>query len=819
MNAVASEPATLNRLLKLAVLAGVDAAVQVHIERGDDLDGRDSVGFTALMLAARNNRASTCSLLLASGADADLIDPDGRDALAIAHASNAFLAVAAIQAYLDQRTLTRTAATEEVVVDVFHPGGPQGDQGVATDPLGEMGEVFDDSDWEAEDELVAPLGDLSIAVAAETIQVVLSAHTFVDDYTDWSDVAVFLPEQSVRVARPADLEVRWPLKSLLLRAIREGGIPDVDIQAFCEDKDGERDFDAEGQIRLALGELNILSDERQVLRTENLQDIPNEVEDEILTEALAFYDSVRSTSDIYDRVYQRDMGKASLLSREEEIVVAKAIEDALYQVQLALSKFPLATGALLETFDAFLVEKVRLSEFFVGFRDASETVDSAKIEAAISSQAASSVADDSEEAILDDDAEDAAELREEAIQQFERLRLRYLALCDGVERHGFDQRAHAAREQLAHEFMRVTLSAAAIDKLAHKLRGVLDELEGHECALSDIMIRQVRMPRTDFVAAFEGHEGDVSWSAELIGKHVKWSPDIEIYRASIDAEQAHLAAIGRKLFLPLPEIKAIAVVIKAGVAKARRARNAMVEANLRLVFSLARRYTHRGEPFMDLVQDGNIGLMKAVDKFQYRRGYKFSTYATWWIRQSITRAIADRGRTIRIPVHMIETLNKLARLSRQAWQRLGREPTALELATEMSVEVDKIHEWLRRSGDVISLDELVGEYGQCPRVEFLHDLNGASPLDLVLDRGLVETVRLALNNFTEKEARILRLRFGIDGTTDHTLEEVGKMFGVTRERIRQIEAKTLRKLRHPARCGALETFVEVIPAAKSDEDE
>ena len=817
MNAVVSEPATLNRLLKLAALAGVDAAVQVHIERGENLDGRDSAGFTALMLAARNNRASTCSLLLASGADVDLLDPEGRDALAIAHVAEASFAVAAIQAYLDQRSLVRAAAMEEVVADVFSVDDQPSGHDISVAPSDEV--VHTSEEWEAEDELIAPHGDSSIAVAAEAMQIVLSAHTFVDDYTEWSDVVAFLPERSVRLASPVDPDVRWPLKSLLLKAIREGGIPDVDIQSFCEEETGERDLDSESLIRLTLGELNILSDERQVLRTEALQDPPEEREDQVLAEALAFYDSVRSTSDIYERVYQRDMGKAALLSREEEIVVAKAIEDALYQVQLALSKFPLVTGDLLETFDAFLAEKVRLSEFLVGFRDGSETVDSVKIEAAINSQAASSVADDSEEAILDDDADDAAELRQDAIEQFERLRLRYLAFCDGVERHGFDQGAHAEREQLAHEFMRVKLSAAAIDKLVQKLCGVLDELERHECALSDIMIRQVRMPRSDFAAAFEGHEGDALWTAGLISKHVKWSPDIEIYRASIDAQQVHLAAIGRKLFLPLPEIKAMAVVIKAGVAKARRARNAMVEANLRLVFSLARRYAHRGEPFMDLVQEGNIGLMKAVDKFQYRRGYKFSTYATWWIRQSITRAIADRGRTIRIPVHMIETLNKLARLSRQAWQRLGREPTALELATEMGVDVDKIHEWLRRSSDVISIDELVGEYEQCPRVEFLQDINGASPLDIVLNRGLVETVRRALGNFTKKEARILRLRFGIDETSDHTLEEVGKMFDVTRERIRQIEAKALKKLRHPARRGALETFVEVVPPAKSDEDE
>ncbi|MFC3651958.1 sigma-70 family RNA polymerase sigma factor [Dyella humi] len=808
---VLPEPATLNRLFKLAALAGADAAVRVHLERGDHVDGRDVSGQTPLMLAARQNRASTCSLLLASGADVDLVDGEGKSALVIAQLANATQAIDVIQTFLDERAQTRTLEEPPADRERSNADGCQDPNVTAS--------AEDDSAWVAEEEPIAPKGDSSIAAAAKAIQVVLSQHSFIDDYTDWSDVAAFLPERSVRPARPVDPDVRWPLKSLLLKAMREGGVPDVDIQSFCENEDGERELDAENLIRLTLGELNILADERQVLRTEALQDVPDEREEQALEDALAFHDSVSASADFCFRVYQRDMGKTGLLTREEEIAVAKAIEDGLYQVQLALSKFPLAIGALLETFDAFLNDKLRLSEFLAGFRDARETVSTVEIEAALKGQVAPPADDDGDDTLLDEDTEDAGELREEAIEQFERLRACYLSFCGAVERNGFDHNAHTAREQVAREFMKVALSAAAIDGLANKLRSVLDNLDRHERALFDVMTRQVRMPRNEFVAAYAGHEGDVTWSDGLIGKHAKWSPEVAIYKAAIDAEQEHLASISRKLFMPLSEVKIMALTIKSGVAKARRARNAMVEANLRLVLSIARRYTHRGEQFMDLVQDGNIGLMKAVDKFQYRRGYKFSTYATWWIRQSITRGLADRGRTVRLPVHMIESINKLGRLSREEWQRLGREPRAWELAVKMGLEVDNIRKLVRRSGDVISLDEHVGEHEQHPRIEFLQDINTPSPLDLALDHGLVETVRVALGNLKPREAKILRLRFGIGENTDHTLEEVGKKFDLTRERIRQIEAKTLRKLRHPTRRGALITFMDDRQSVKSDEDE
>jgi RNA polymerase primary sigma factor len=846
--------AQLNRLLKLAALAGVDTAVRLHIERGDDLNARDGSGFTPLMLAARNNRGSTCALLLASGADVGLISPEGRDALSIAQEAKALLAVSAIQAYLNGR-IEPVAPTESDAYRTFSDSdgramGQMVEETITESAIQRVGETdweveisgpkessstsalveantchplaglaapfiednsfasVGDTEWEAEEDLLPPTGDPSITIAAEVAQVALSSHTFIDNSADWSEVPVFLPEKSTRLERPVDPDVRWPLKSLLLKAIREGSIPDVDIQSFCEDEDGGRDLSAEGLIHLMLGELNVLADERQVLRTEGLQDPPDESEDQVLSEALSFYDGVSSSADFCSRVYQRDLGKFALLTREEEVVAAKAIEAGLYQVQSALSKLPFAIERILEIYNGFLDGKVRLGEFFGGFRE-HNVVESVSRVTYESDTSVAELSEADEETLLDE-AEDPSEVRGEVIAQFERLRGRYEKFCEASASDDpmLEANVVALREQMAQEFLKLPLNGVAIENLVSQLLCIVDEIDHYETILSDVMVHQVRMSRSDFVDAFAGHEGDLGWSAELIARPMRWAADVAVYRASIDAQQEALATIGRKLFMPLAEVRIMAATIKAGLAKARRARNIMVERNLRLVIATARRYVHRGEPYMDLIQEGNLGLMKAAEKFQYRRGYKFSTYATWWIRQSITRAIADRARTIRIPVHMVETLNRLQRELREVWQRLGREPRVAEIAIAMDLEPSQIHKLMLLSGEVISLDGQVGEFDLHSRCVAVEELASALPEELVFEQGLCDAVRGALNGLKDREASVLRMRFGIGLDTDHTLEEVGKKFDVTRERIRQIEAKALRKLRHPARRMALETFVE-----------
>ncbi|EIM03301.1 RNA polymerase sigma factor RpoD [Rhodanobacter thiooxydans] len=519
------------------------------------------------------------------------------------------------------------------------------------------------------------------------------------------------------------------------------------------------------------------------------------------------------------RMYMREMGTVELLTREGEIAIAKRIEEGLGQVQTALASFPLTIELLLEEYDQHLDGKRRLSEILAGFLDLEEAADLARKEKEAAALLAPEV-EDSEEGDEDED-ETATEDEEEAgpsgpdpeevKRRMELLREYYAKFQKAAPKAASitDKKIVKLRDQMAEEFLKLKLPSALIDGFVRKLREVVNDIRHHERVLMDIFVKQVKMPKAEFIKAFPSNEGNPEWVAELSRKRQKWSPNIKTHREAIDAEQEKLAAIERKLFLPLIDIKDINRAMASGEAKARRAKKEMVEANLRLVISIAKKYTNRGLQFLDLIQEGNIGLMKAVDKFEYRRGYKFSTYATWWIRQAITRSIADQARTIRIPVHMIETINKLNRISRQMLQQFGREATPEELAKEMEMPEDKIRKVLKIAKEPISMETPIGDDEDSHLGDFIEDGNASSPIDSATETGLMETVRDVLAGLTPREAKVLRMRFGIDMNTDHTLEEVGKQFDVTRERIRQIEAKALRKLRHPSRSEQLRSFLDV----------
>jgi len=519
------------------------------------------------------------------------------------------------------------------------------------------------------------------------------------------------------------------------------------------------------------------------------------------------------------RMYMREMGTVELLTREGEIAIAKRIEEGLGQVQTALASFPLTIELLLEEYDQHLDGKRRLSEILAGFLDLEEAADLARKE----KEAAALLLpepDPNDETEADDD-ETATEDEEEAgptgpdpeevKRRMELLRDYYGKFQKAAPKAAsiLDKKIVKLRDQMAEEFLKLKLPSALIDGFVRKLREVVNDIRHHERVLMDIFVKQVKMPKTEFIKTFPSNEGNLEWVAELSRKRQKWSPNIKTHREAIDAEQEKLATIERKLFLPLIDIKDINRAMASGEAKARRAKKEMVEANLRLVISIAKKYTNRGLQFLDLIQEGNIGLMKAVDKFEYRRGYKFSTYATWWIRQAITRSIADQARTIRIPVHMIETINKLNRISRQMLQQFGREATPEELAKEMEMPEDKIRKVLKIAKEPISMETPIGDDEDSHLGDFIEDGNASSPIDSATETGLMETVRDVLAGLTPREAKVLRMRFGIDMNTDHTLEEVGKQFDVTRERIRQIEAKALRKLRHPSRSEQLRSFLDV----------
>jgi len=510
------------------------------------------------------------------------------------------------------------------------------------------------------------------------------------------------------------------------------------------------------------------------------------------------------------RMYMREMGTVELLTREGEIAIAKRIEEGLSQVQTALASFPLTIQLLLEEYDQHVEGKRRLSEILAGFADLEEAADQAKAEAAEAAEAAGDVeSDDDEEAVEGAEEEEAGPTGpdpEEVKRRMEELRSlhgKFQKTAPKAEIN--DKKVAKIREQMSEAFLNLKLPSALIDSFVRKLREVVNDIRHHERVLMDIFVKQVKMPRAEFLKSFPSNEGNLEWAAELSRKRQKWSPNIKNFREVIDGEQEKLAAIERTLYLPLTDIKEI----NRGEAKARRAKKEMVEANLRLVISIAKKYTNRGLQFLDLIQEGNIGLMKAVDKFEYRRGYKFSTYATWWIRQAITRSIADQARTIRIPVHMIETINKLNRISRQMLQQFGREPTPEELAKEMEMPEDKIRKVLKIAKEPISMETPIGDDEDSHLGDFIEDTNASSPIESATETGLMETVRDVLAGLTPREAKVLRMRFGIDMNTDHTLEEVGKQFDVTRERIRQIEAKALRKLRHPSRSETLRSFLDI----------
>lgn len=514
------------------------------------------------------------------------------------------------------------------------------------------------------------------------------------------------------------------------------------------------------------------------------------------------------------RMYMREMGTVELLTREGEIAIAKRIEEGLNQVQTALASFPLTIQLLLEEYDQHLEGKRRLSEILAGFADLEELADQEKALAAEAALNAPPVEEGDEEetddTVEEEEAGPTGPDPEEVKRRMEELRMLSAKFQKAAPKAEInDKKVLKIRDQMAEAFLKLKLPSALIDGFVRKLREVVNDIRHHERVLMDIFVKQVKMPRAEFLKTFPSNEGNLEWAAELGRKRQKWSPNIKTYREAIDGEQEKLATIERTLYLPLTDIKDINRAMSVGEAKARRAKKEMVEANLRLVISIAKKYTNRGLQFLDLIQEGNIGLMKAVDKFEYRRGYKFSTYATWWIRQAITRSIADQARTIRIPVHMIETINKLNRISRQMLQQFGREPTPEELAKEMEMPEDKIRKVLKIAKEPISMETPIGDDEDSHLGDFIEDTNASSPIESATETGLMETVRDILAGLTPREAKVLRMRFGIDMNTDHTLEEVGKQFDVTRERIRQIEAKALRKLRHPSRSEQLRSFLDI----------
>ena len=509
------------------------------------------------------------------------------------------------------------------------------------------------------------------------------------------------------------------------------------------------------------------------------------------------------------RMYMREMGTVGLLTREAEIVIAKRIEEGLKHMIQAISACPATIAEILSLAEKVTKEELRIDDVIDGFIDSQEDL----VEAPVVEEN-----DEAEEVETDDESEEdgeaaaaanLAQLKADALIRFKVISDLFGKLGKAYEKYGYRSKQYDKLQlQISEELMQFRFSAKQVDSLCNTMRSLVEEVRSYERRIQELCVVKAHMPRPHFIKVFPQNEDNLNWVFEEIAAKKPYSETLSRYQAAIIDQQQKMNTLQLRVGIPIKDLKEINKQMTNGEAKARRAKRDMIEANLRLVISIAKKYTNRGLQFLDLIQEGNIGLMKAVDKFEYRRGYKFSTYATWWIRQAITRSIADQARTIRIPVHMIETINKMNRISRQILQETGLEADAAILATKMEMPEDKIRKILKIAKEPISMETPVGDDDDSHMGDFIQDFNTLAPVEAAVYDSLRNVTKDILDSLTAREAKVLRMRFGIEMNTDHTLEEVGKQFDVTRERIRQIEAKALRKLRHPSRSEKLKSFLD-----------
>ena len=535
---------------------------------------------------------------------------------------------------------------------------------------------------------------------------------------------------------------------------------------------------------------------------------PDEVAAAEAAAALASVESEQHRTTDPVRMYMREMGSVELLTREGEIEIAKRIEEGTRELMSAVADWPTTVATIVAEYEKVEAGEKKLTDIISGYLNPMEHVPSALAQ----QQAAEALKLENGEEEEEEEEEEQHEGGldpEVAFERFDTIRKQLKKTDTCIARYGRGGEASQKNlEELAELFKYLKLTPRQFDPLIAKVRLAVERVRAEERKIMRLCIRLGKMPRKDFIKMFPGNESNMQWTAELAKSKESWAERVSAQEVEIRRSQRKLAQVEKLADMNIAQIKDINRRMTMGEAMARRAKKEMVEANLRLVISIAKKYTNRGLQFLDLIQEGNIGLMKAVDKFEYRRGYKFSTYATWWIRQAITRSIADQARTIRIPVHMIETINKLNRVSRQMLQEMGREPSPEELAERMEMPEDKIRKVLKIAKEPISMETPIGEDEDASIGDLIEDTTIALPLDEATKNNLTESTRGVLSSLTAREAKVLRMRFGIDMNTDHTLEEVGKQFDVTRERIRQIEAKALRKLRHPTRSDHLRSFID-----------
>jgi RNA polymerase primary sigma factor len=600
---------------------------------------------------------------------------------------------------------------------------------------------------------------------------------------------------------------RSRLKELIARGKEQGYLTYAEVNDHLppDIADPEQIEDIISMINdMGIRVAEVAPEENELLLADN--EATDDVAAEEVATALASVDSEfgRTTDPV--RMYMREMGSVELLSREGEIAIAKRIEEGMNQMLTTLANQPQMIAEVLGDYDRVEKGEVRLSDIISGYVEPNilpEDEAEKPVEAAFEDEEEEGGDTGTAEFLEEETGPDP----EVAKERFAELRQMYDETIATEKRHGLKhKKTLQKREELAKCFMDIKLAPRQFNKLSRRMRALLDEIRTQERHIMNLCVNKAKMPRKAFISSFVNNETNLEWAAPHTSK--AYYAELEVFIPELQRAQKKLITLEEQMKMSIAEIKEVNRRMSIGEAKARRAKKEMVEANLRLVISIAKKYTNRGLQFLDLIQEGNIGLMKAVDKFEYQRGYKFSTYATWWIRQAITRSIADQARTIRIPVHMIETINKLNRISRQILQETGLEPTPEELSKRMDLPEDKIRKVLKIAKEPISMETPIGDDEDSHLGDFIEDTNQESPIECATSSGLSEATQKILNSLTPREAKVLRMRFGINMNTDHTLEEVGKQFDVTRERIRQIEAKALRKLRHPSRSEQLRSFLE-----------
>ncbi|MGM0614731.1 MAG: RNA polymerase sigma factor RpoD [Pseudomonadota bacterium] len=605
------------------------------------------------------------------------------------------------------------------------------------------------------------------------------------------------------------------LKELIARGKEQGFLTYAEVNDHLPEDiaDPDQVEDIIGMINdMGISVVEEAPDEDTLMMSDHSTD-ESAAEEAVAALAAVESDVGRTTDPV--RMYMREMGTVELLTREGEIEIAKRIEEGTREVMSALAYLPGAVASILDAYDATQDEEApgRLSDLFSGFIDPDEGIPGVAEAEVIEEPEVDPELDDTD-VDSDDEEEDSTANEggpdpEEARARFEQIREQNAAVEAAFAKHGRgSSELKAEQARLAELFSPIKLVPKHFERLVGQVRISVEQVRAQEKAIMQLCVKKAKVPRKTFIKSFPGHESQKTWLDDFQEAFPKYADRLEPLRADIARSQRKIAFEENMVQLNVGELKEVNRKLSIGEAKARRAKKEMVEANLRLVISIAKKYTNRGLQFLDLIQEGNIGLMKAVDKFEYRRGYKFSTYATWWIRQAITRSIADQARTIRIPVHMIETINKLNRVSRQMLQEMGREPTPEELGERLEMPEDKVRKVLKIAKEPISMETPIGDDDDSHLGDFIEDSSMLLPIDMATGEGLVEATRNVLGGLTAREAKVLRMRFGIDMNTDHTLEEVGKQFDVTRERIRQIEAKALRKLRHPSRSEPLRSFLD-----------